>query len=157
MTKNEDDKKILMTLCMICRQDKMLLGLKKRGFGVGKLVGFGGKVHKDESVQQSVVREVFEEAGIHIKNPKEMGVLYFSWKNKTEGLKIHVFLASDFEGVPIESDEMAPEWFEISALPYEKMWEDDIYWLPIFLEGKKFKGKFLLGDNNEILSHQLFL
>ena len=35
---------------------RILLGLKKRGFGVGNWNGFGGKVHQDESIRQGAVR-----------------------------------------------------------------------------------------------------
>jgi len=35
---------------------RILLGLKKRGFGVGNWNGFGGKVHLDESIRHGAVR-----------------------------------------------------------------------------------------------------
>jgi 8-oxo-dGTP pyrophosphatase MutT (NUDIX family) len=35
---------------------KILLGLKKRGFGEGKWNGFGGKVHVNETIRQAAVR-----------------------------------------------------------------------------------------------------
>ena len=34
----------------LVERDSILLGMKKRGFGVGKYNGFGGKVEKDESI-----------------------------------------------------------------------------------------------------------
>jgi hypothetical protein len=39
------------TLCLIIDKDKkrILLAMKKRGFGVGKYNGFGGKVKEDET------------------------------------------------------------------------------------------------------------
>jgi len=42
----------------------LLLGLKMRGFGVGKWNGFGGKVERGESIRQAAVRECKEEAGV---------------------------------------------------------------------------------------------
>ena len=32
--------------------------------------------------------------------------------------------------------------FDIDDIPYDKMWDDDKYWFPWFLENKKFKAKF---------------
>ncbi len=43
-------KKIL-TLCFFERGDEVLLGMKKRGFGVGLWNGFGGKVEAGEAVE----------------------------------------------------------------------------------------------------------
>lgn len=140
---------------MIAKEGKMLLGFKKRGFGQGKLIGFGGKVEAGEDIAETARREVLEEAGITILDAQEVGVLHFSWNHKPNMLEVHVFSVTDFLGTPAESEEMKPEWFEIKNLPYEKMWEDDIYWLPMFLENKKFSGKFLLDKNDALVSHQL--
>jgi hypothetical protein len=29
---------------------------------------------------------------------------------------------------------MKPEWFDIEKIPYDKMWDDDIIWLPRVLK-----------------------
>ena len=39
---------------------------------------------------------------------------------------------------------MRPRWFYIDEIPFTEMWPSDTCWLPLFLKGKKFKGKFLL-------------
>ena len=36
---------------------------------------------------------------------------------------------------------MKPAWFQYVAIPYEKMWADDAYWLPRALSGEKLRGK----------------
>jgi len=60
-------KKKVMTLVYIRNEDKVLLGMKKRGFGEGKWNGFGGKVEPNESILQGAIREVQEECGVDIK------------------------------------------------------------------------------------------
>ena len=45
--------------------------------------------------------------------------------------------------------------FHIDEIPYSSMWPDDIHWLPLFLDGKKFRGKFLFGEADSILSMNL--
>lgn len=35
------------------------------------------------------------------------------------------------------------------------MWSDDPYWMPLFIDNKKFKGKFLFDDNDQILEKEL--
>lgn len=135
-------KKIL-TLCMIHSDGKILLGLKKKGFGVGRWNGFGGKVEQGESIEDAARREVLEEAGIKVTDMYKAGVLNFSFENDPKILEVHVFSASTFTGEPTESDEMKPKWFDIKDIPYEQMWSDDSHWLPLLLNGKKFNGSFL--------------
>ena len=50
---------------------------------------------------------------------------------------------------------MNPRWFDTTEIPYEEMWTDDKYWLPLFLEGKKFKGRFLFDENDQVLNYEL--
>jgi hypothetical protein len=47
---------------------------------------------------------------------------------------VHLFLVESWEGEIVESDEIKPFWFEIDKIPYDKMWADDIYWLPRILD-----------------------
>ena len=43
---------------------RLLLGMKKRGFGAGKWNGFGGKIEPGETPRQAAIREIREEAFI---------------------------------------------------------------------------------------------
>lgn len=47
---------VTMTLVFVRNRDKILLGLKKRGFGSGKWNGFGGKVMPGERITEAAVR-----------------------------------------------------------------------------------------------------
>ena len=46
---------------------QVLLGMKKTGFGLGKIVGLGGHVKPGESDAEAACREVFEEAGVVVR------------------------------------------------------------------------------------------
>lgn len=135
--------KKLLTLCIVHKDNKVLLGMKKRGFGEGRWNGFGGKIEEGESIEDAAVREIEEEVGIIPSNLIEMGVLDFSFENDPKILEVHIFKVTDFNGEPVETSEMRPQWFGIENIPFKEMWSDDIYWFPLFLSGKKFKGKFL--------------
>ena len=147
--------KKVQTLCLIYQPPKILLGFKKRGFGVGRWNGFGGKVKVDESIEQSAVREVKEETGVVLKNLEKRGIITFEFADDPEVIEVHFFSSSDFSGQPTESEEMKPQWFDVSEIPYQSMWPDDQYWLPMFLAGKNFKGSFYFSDKNNILNHYL--
>jgi ADP-ribose pyrophosphatase YjhB (NUDIX family) len=46
------------TLCLLIEGDKILLAMKKRGFGVGKWNGLGGKVALGEKIIDAAIREL---------------------------------------------------------------------------------------------------
>lgn len=145
----------ILTLCFIYQHPKVLLGMKKRGFGVGRWNGFGGKVKNGEEIESAVKREVKEETGIEVEDIKKIGIIEFEFLNNPEILEVHFYKADNFTGKPKESEEMKPVWFNIKEIPFHQMWPDDKYWFPLFLEGKKFKGKFLFDNSDKILQHEL--
>ena len=148
-------KKLVTTLCIVHQHPKILLGMKKRGFGAGRWNGFGGKLQEGESVEEAAKREMREESGVEVKNLRKVGIIDFEFKGNPEILEVHIFRSDDFEGIPIESEEMKPQWFFIDEIPFASMWPDDIHWMPLFLKGKKFKGKFLFGELDVILEKEL--
>jgi len=135
--------KKLLTLCVIHNHPKVLLGMKKKGFGVGRWNGFGGKVEEGETIEEAAKRELREESGLEAIDITKRGIIEFEFENDPKILEVHIFNVGKFEGEPKESDEMKPQWFNVDEIPYEQMWTDDSHWMPIFLKGKKFKGKFL--------------
>jgi 8-oxo-dGTP diphosphatase/2-hydroxy-dATP diphosphatase len=150
-----------LTLCIVTKDNKVLLGMKKRGFGAGHWNGFGGKLMDEESIIDAAMREIKEESGIVPTEINKVGILDFEFENDPKILEVHIFLATKFDGEPVETEEMRPKWFEKTQIPYDQMWSDDILWLPLLLAGKKFMGKFLFDhpssseSASKILSHEL--
>ena len=131
----------------------MLLIRKKRGLGAGKINGPGGKLEAGETAHDAAVREVQEEIGLTPLNLENRGTLHFQF---ADGYSLHcvVFVARDFEGEMIETDEAAPFWVPIAEVPLHEMWEDDRYWLPQVLEGQYFQGWFVF-DGDKMLSKRV--
>jgi len=149
-------EKKITTLVIVHQGNKILLGMKKRGFGAGRWNGFGGKLHDSETIEQAAKRETFKEAGINVSDLQKLGILDFFWQNKPDFcIQVNVFRTNIFSGIPTESEEMKPQWFDIKEIPYESMWKDDLYWIPLFLAGKKFIGKFVFDENDNILEKEL--
>lgn len=146
----------LLTLAIIVRDDRVLLGMKKRGFGAGRWNGFGGKVQEGESIEEAARRETKEESGVAITNMTHVGTHDFCFAAKpSEVLEVHVFRVDDYKWEPVETEEMRPQWFLVDTIPNDEMWPDDRHWLPIFLAGKKFRTHFLFGENDQVLEHQI--
>jgi len=137
-------KPILLSLCIIHQHPKILLGMKKRGFGKDLWNGYGGKLELNETVEEAAKRELKEESGVEAVDMVKRGILCFEFENDPVKLEVHVFYANDYVGELIETEEMKPKWFNVDEIPYDNMWSDDKYWLPLLLEGKKFKGTFLM-------------
>jgi len=150
-------RKIVHSLALIIKNGKILLGLKKRGFGAGRWNGFGGKQEKNESIAKLLKREMLEETGIKILKYKKRGILLFEFKNNPQIIEMHIFSIEKYLGQPKESEEMKPKWFDFNKIPYSKMWPDDKYWLPLFLKGGNFRGEFYFKNTKKILYHSLRL
>ncbi len=129
--------------------------MKKRGFGVGRWNGYGGKLQEGESVLDALFREVKEEADVDIHNPELLGILEFEFPEKDMVIENHLFKVRSFSGEPKETEEMKPKWFNIDEIPFGEMWADDVYWMAMFLKDKKFKGKFVFGEGDVILDKTL--
>ncbi|GIL98610.1 hypothetical protein Vretimale_3957 [Volvox reticuliferus] len=129
-------------LVVINDGSRVLLGLKKRGFGAGFYNGFGGKVEPGETVQEAAQRELAEEACITAEHMKEAGVLVFIFDDQLQPWEVHVFTANSYVGEPAETDEMLPIWFAHAEIPYDAMWADDVTWYPYLLRQEYFRGVF---------------
>ena len=120
-------------------RSEILLGEKRTGFGVGKLVGVGGKVETGETPEQTAVREVEEEIGVAIDAADLVAISRMTypfidrpeWSQRSFG-----FLTRRWSGEPTASDELAPRWFPLDDVPFDRMWADAQIWLPRALAGE---------------------
>ncbi len=144
-----------VTLCYLVDEEngRILLAMKKRRFGAGKLNGVGGKCEPGESVEAALIRETREEIGVELLDYAKVATISFYFegdKNSNMNQRVHVFLAYKWNGSPTESEEMRPEWHELGKLDFEKMWDDDKYWLPLVLDGMRVNASFLFGEGDRV-------
>ena len=147
----------LTTLLLILKNKQILLAEKKRGFGVGKFNGIGGKVEKDETIEDAMIREAQEEIGVTPTDFTKMATITFDeWINDEEKQVImSVFVAQNYVGKIVETDEMRPKWFNLNDIPYDKMFEDDKIWLPEILKGNKLNAKFVFDKEFKMISSKI--
>jgi 8-oxo-dGTP pyrophosphatase MutT (NUDIX family) len=111
----------LLTLVMPREPGRVLLGLKKRGFGAGFFNGFGGKVEpSDACVASAAARELQEESGLEAPHGalRRCGTLVFHFDDQPRPWRVAVYDVRAWRGAPEESDEMAPRWFDEADIPY---------------------------------------
>lgn len=143
------------TLCLLVRGNPprhVLLGLKREGFGAGKITGFGGKIEQGETPAAAAIREMVEETNVIVSPDDlcEVGQLVFLFPSRPSWSQmVHVFLSRRWVGVPCEGREMRPRWYAVDGIPFAQMWDDAAYWLPRFLAGERIRGRFVFGADNE--------
>lgn len=145
----------LVTLLFLLKQDEILLAMKKRGYGIGKWNGVGGKADPGENEYQAAIRECQEEIEVTPISPKLVGKIKFYEKNDPNfGHHAHIFITKEWDGQPAETEEMRPQWFKFKDIPYGQMWPDDYLWLPLVLEGKLFEAEVTV-DGDTLASHDI--
>jgi 8-oxo-dGTP diphosphatase/2-hydroxy-dATP diphosphatase len=156
-SKKGKQKTLTLTLALVREGDRLLLGMKKRGFGMGKWNGFGGKVEEGETIEDAARRELMEEAGVQVANMTSVGRLTFTFETDDPEMDVHVFEGAGLIGEPKETEEMMPRWFSTDSIPLDDMWADDEYWIPLFLAGRRFAGSFHFADHKTIQHHSLIV
>ncbi|GAB4098728.1 8-oxo-dGTP diphosphatase [Sinomonas halotolerans] len=131
-----------VVLCFLLREgqegSEVLLGRKRRGFGVGKIVGLGGHIEAGETAAQAARRELAEEACVELDAAamRAAGTVDFRFPARPEwDMACTMFTCTRWEGEVCTTEEIEPEWFPVDALPVDRMWQDADHWLPIVLTG----------------------
>ena len=142
-------------LCFVRDGDALLLIHKRTGLGAGKVNAPGGRIEPGETPAEAAVREVREEVHVEAAGLREAGELFFQF---ADGFSLHgtVFFASAHSGEPRATREADPFWCPIPEVPFERMWEDDRHWLPLALEGRRFRAFFVF-DGDRMLSRRIDL
>ncbi len=127
---------------------QVLLGRKKKGLGVGNIVGLGGKLEIGERAADAAVREIEEESGLVVVASAltELGYLTYLFPHREAwSQESTVFVCDDWLGTLRESNELNPVWYDVASLPVDEMWDDARHWLPSVLAGVPVRATFTFG------------
>jgi len=135
---------ILATLCYIQRDGCTLMvhrNKKANDIHEGKWNGLGGKFEAGETPEECVIREVLEESGLSIQNPRLRGLLMFP-RFKGNDWYVFVYTAKEFSGELSESPEGRLEWIPDEILSRLNLWESDSIFFPWIRAGRYFSARF---------------
>lgn len=104
---------ILTNMCLI-RNGNMILVQNRTKKDWPGLTLPGGKVEKDESVYQSVLREVYEETGLRLLSAKDVG--YIEWLIDGDRHLCILFESESYEGELKSNDEGENLFIDIKDL-----------------------------------------
>jgi 8-oxo-dGTP diphosphatase len=150
---------IQATLCFIIKDKRVLLLKKSKGlFGQGKWNAPGGKILSGEDPEHCAVREVLEETQLKVQHLEHTATVHFYKFDRRDSpdWTVSVFLSRVFEGTPTGGREGTLQWFNVDALPFEEMWEDDRHWVRLALGGRRFEGWFYYaGDFEKLVDYKI--
>jgi len=141
----------LATLCYVMDNNSnktlMIHRIKKENdYHEGKWNGLGGKFNACESPEDCVVREVKEESGLTIVNPRMHGFITFPCFDGKEDWHVFIFTAEEYSGELIDSHEGNLEWIPNEKLTELNLWNGDKIFLGWLFQNKFFSAKFVYED-----------
>lgn len=123
----------LTNMCMVYDDKGNVLVQDKIDENWGGLTFPGDHVEKGESFVDSVIREVYEETGLKIENPRICGTK--DWPREDGSRYIVVFYKTNkFSGTLKSSDEGEVKWMPLEQMKKEKMASDMDDMLKVFLQ-----------------------
>ncbi len=147
----------LTTLCYIERDNQYLMlyrDKKKEDVNEGKWIGVGGKFEKAETPEECLLREVYEETGLHLTRFRFRGIITFILDGEAEYM--HLFTASDFTGeLTTDYAEGELKWIPKEDVMNLTLWEGDKIFLKLLLEDVPFFSLKLVYHGEKLVEYQL--
>jgi 8-oxo-dGTP diphosphatase len=144
---------ISSTLCYITRGEQVLMlhrTKKENDVNKDKWIGIGGKFLDNETPDECLLREAYEETGLTLTNWKCRGVVTFLTNGPWDGEYMYLFTADGFAGDLKECDEGDLQWVDKDFLYDLPLWEGDKIFLdllwqdaPFFLLKLRYEGDTL--------------
>lgn len=131
----------LTTLCYIENDHGEYLMLhrtkKQNDLNAGKWIGVGGKFEADETPEECLLREVYEETGLTLTRYHFRGIVTFL-SNEWEGEYMHLFTADKYEGTLCDCNEGELAWVPKNDVLKLNLWEGDHIFLRELLKNDCF-------------------
>ncbi len=150
-------KSEMTTLCYIDNGESYLMMhrvKKENDVNKDKWVGVGGHFEKDESPEECLLREVYEETGLRLTSWTFRGIVTFisdHWQTEYMCL----YTADGFEGEIGECDEGTLEWIKKEDVYNLPLWEGDKIFFRLLEEKKDFFSLKLKYEGEKLIETKL--
>ena len=114
----------------------------------------GGKLIPGETPEECVIREVYEESGLTIKNPTLRGIMTFPKFDDIDDWLVFLYTSNEFKGNLIESDEGILNWINNNEILNLNLWDGDKIYLAWLKQDKFFSAKFIY-KNRELKDYSV--
>ena len=149
----------LTTLCYIEKDDKYLMlhrTKKENDANRDKWIGVGGKFEADETPQECLLREVYEETSLTLTSYSLRGIVTFisdEWETEC----MFLFTSSEYEGEVSDCNEGELVWIEKKEVMNLNLWEGDKIFLKLLTEDVGFFSLKLRYRGDELVEHRIDL
>ncbi len=143
----------LTTLCYIEKDDSYLMlhrVKKEKDINKDKWIGVGGHFEADESPEDCLLREAWEETGLTLTSWKLRGVITFI-TGIVETEYMFLYTADGYDGTLKECDEGTLEWVEKSRVCDLPIWEGDKIFFRLLEENRAFFSLKLRYDGDRLV------
>lgn len=144
---DRSERAILTNMCMIYDNEGNVLVQERKDPDWGGITFPGGHIEKEESFVDSVIREVYEETGLHIANPQLCGTK--QWIQQDNSRYIVLFYKTNkFSGEITSSEEGEVYWVKLNMLNQMNLAKGMDRMLRVFLEDD-ISEHYFYKDNGE--------
>lgn len=120
---SEASKTVLTNMCLVENEETNQVVMQYRSPERYRWFGYafpGGHIEEGESLHDAVVREVYEETGLTIENPKLVGIK--NWPLDDGGrYLVFCYKATEFSGEIHSTEEGEISWISKSELPHMEL------------------------------------
>ena len=141
------------TLCYLERGDEYLMlhrTKKKNDENHDKWIGVGGKFEANESPEDCMHREIFEETGLTVTDYRYRGIVTFV-SDLYETEYMHLFTVSGWTGEARECDEGELAWIKKQKLFDLTLWQGDRIFLELLQKDVPFFSLKLTYQGDELI------
>lgn len=141
------EKVTLTNMCMVKKQDKILVIDRNDPVWPG-LTFPGGHVESHEAFHDSVVREILEETGLKIEDPKLAGIKQF-FDHEDHRYLVFFYIAEKFSGKLKSSEEGRLTWMSQAELKKHQLAYNFDHDLPVYFDNE-ISEHILDGERDEL-------
>ncbi len=142
------------TLCYIEQDDKYLMLFRNKreaDINQGKWIGVGGHSLEHETKEECLLREVYEETGLRLKEYTLRATLHFLMGEEEE--LCYLFSSNQFEGTLSECDEGDLVWIPKENILKLSLWEGDYLFLNRLLNKEAYFEMTLKYENDKLIEY----